>query len=87
MLRSLVRCSNFNAFYSKESLFAAVNIRKGEKIIIKKKEENELDILNTYLEDKANILESFSVKVEVLDEEQREINRLADMSLEHAKRN
>ena len=56
MLRSLVRCSNFNAFYSKESLFAAVNIRKGEKIIIKKKEENELDILNTYLEDKANTM-------------------------------
>jgi len=49
--------------------------------------KNELDILNTYLEDKANILESFSVKVEVLDEEQREINRLADMSLEHAERN
>lgn len=87
MLRSVARCSIFNAFYSKESLFAAVNICKGEKIIIKRKEENELEILNTYLEDKANILESFSVKVEVLDAEQREINRLADMSLEHAERN
>ena len=87
MLRSVARCSIFNAFYSKESLFAAVNICKGEKIVIKRNEENELDILNTYLEDKASILESFSVKVEVLDEEQTEIDRLADMSFEHAERN
>lgn len=96
MFRSLVRCSGYNAFFSKNKLLAAVNISKGDTIIVRsEQDENELKILNKCLkrlEKRSDILDTYSFEVRVLDEEQREeerreIDRLAEMSLEHAKRN
>lgn len=90
MFRSLVRCSGYNAFFSKNKLLAAVNISKGDTIIVRgEHEENELKILNKCLkrlEKRSDILDTY-LDEEQREEERREIDRLAEMSLEHAKRN
>lgn len=91
MFRSLVRCSGYNAFFSKNKLLAAVNISKGDTIIVRgEQEENELKILNKHLkrlEMRSDILDTYILDEEQREEERREIDRLAEMSLEHAKRN